>query len=105
MDEEPFRPLRNDNIPGAIIELDENSVPVIVGDLHAQVDNLLKVLSENCLLGCMQNGSATLVLLGDAVHSEHIDDMEEMDSSILIMDLIFTLKLRFPNNFFYILWQ
>ena len=28
--------------------------------------------------------------------------MEEMESSVLMMDLIFALKLRFPENFFYI---
>jgi hypothetical protein len=44
----------------------------------------------------------TLVVLGDAVHSENLDEMEEMDSSILMMDLIFALKLHFPENFFYI---
>ncbi len=102
MDTEPLRPLRSDGKPGSIVELQQRAVPVIVGDLHAQVDNLLKILSENCLLGCLRSKSATLVLLGDAVHSEILEEMEDMDKSILMMDLIFTLKLRFPENFFYI---
>lgn len=102
MDHEPQRPLTRDQRPGGIIELDQRSIPVIVGDLHAQVDNLLKILSENCLLGCLRTKSATLILLGDAVHSENLDEMEDMDSSILMMDLIFALKLHFPTNFFYI---
>jgi hypothetical protein len=91
-----------DGKPGGIVDLQQRALPVIVGDLHAQVDNLLKILSENCLLGCLRNKSATLVLLGDAVHSENLAEMEDMDSSILMMDLIFTLKLRFPENFFYL---
>ena len=46
--------------------------------------------------------TATLVILGDAVHSENIDEMDKFETSMLIMDLIFRLKLRFPENFFYI---
>jgi len=102
MASEPMRPPTRDGRPGGIIDLQQRAVPVIVGDLHAEVDNLLKILSENCLLGCLRSKSATLVLLGDAVHSENLDEMEDMDSSILMMDLIFALKLHFPENFFYI---
>lgn len=102
MASEPMRPLTADGRPGGLVDLQQRAVPVIVGDLHAQVDNLLKILSENCLIGCLRSKSATLVLLGDAIHSEILEEMEDMDSSILMMDLIFTLKLRFPKNFFYI---
>ena len=87
---------------GALIDLPENTANVIVGDLHAQIDNLLKVLSENHFLSSMEQGTATLVILGDAVHSEIDGQLEEMDSSILMMDLIFSLKLRFPDNVFYL---
>ncbi len=99
---ESMRPSTRSGTPGGVIDLQQRAIPVIVGDLHAQVDNLLKILSENCLLTSLGNKSATLVLLGDAVHSENSNEMEEMDSSILMMDLIFTLKLRFPWNFYYI---
>jgi len=102
LDREPFRPLRSDGKPGGIIEMDRKCVPVIVGDLHAMVDNLLKILTENRLLRYLKSKSVTLVVLGDAVHSENLEDMEDMDSSILMMDLIFKLKLRFPDNFFYL---
>ncbi len=102
MESEPLRPLTRDGKPGGIVDLEQKAVPVIVGDLHAMVDNFLKILSENCLLGCLRSKSVTLVLLGDSTHSENMDEMEDMDDSILMMDLIFTLKLRFPENFFYI---
>jgi len=102
MEHEPMRPLTRDQKPGGIVNLQQRAMPIIVGDLHAEVDNLLKILSENCLLGCLRSKSVTLVLLGDAVHSENLDEMEDMDSSILMMDLIFALKLHFPENFFYI---
>jgi hypothetical protein len=36
----------------------------------AQVDNLLTVLSQNAFLDAIEEGSAALVILGDAVHCE-----------------------------------
>ncbi len=68
--------------------------PVIVGDLHAQVDNLLKILSENCLLDCLRLKTATLVILGDAIHSENANELDKFDTSMLMMDLIIRLKLQ-----------
>ena len=88
--------------PGGILELPDNVTPILVGDLHARVDNLLTILSENAVLESLEKGSAALVILGDAVHSEEPGKLEEMDSSLLIMDLIFKLKLRFPANVFFI---
>ncbi len=99
---EPYRPLNALGQPGGIISLPPGTTPVIVGDLHAQVDNLLKILSENCLLECLRLRTATLVLLGDAVHSENAGEMDKFETSMLIMDLIFKLKLSFPHNLFYI---
>jgi len=88
--------------PGCLLELPEHITPIIVGDLHAQLDNLLTVLSENAFLDSLENGTAALILLGDAVHSEQPGRLEEMDSSLLIMDLIFMLKIRYPEQVFFI---
>ncbi len=99
---EPFRPENSEGRPGGLIELPNDKAPVIVGDLHAQVNNLLKILSENKFLDGMESETACLVLLGDAIHSELPREMENMDSSILIMDLILTMKRRFPASFFYL---
>jgi metallophosphoesterase superfamily enzyme len=90
------------NQAGGIIELPDTLTPVIIGDLHAQADNLLKILSENYLLECLYANTACLIILGDAVHSEISNEMEEFDSSILMMDLIFALKRFFPDNVFYL---
>lgn len=87
---------------GGIVDLPDTLTPVIVGDLHAQIDNLLKILSENYLLECLYANTACLILLGDAVHSEIAGEMEDMDSSITIMDLILKLKFFFPDNIFYL---
>ena len=88
--------------PGGILELPDTVTPVLVGDLHARIDNLLTVLSENAILDGLENGTAALVILGDAVHPEEPGSLDEMDSSLLMMDLIFNLKTRFPDNVFYI---
>jgi predicted phosphodiesterase len=90
------------NKAGGIIDLPAGMTPVIIGDLHGQVDNLLKILSENYLLECLYANTACVVILGDAVHSEIANEMEEMDSSIIMMDLLLKLKYFFPENIFYL---
>ncbi len=100
--EEPYRPKNLQGQPGGLVEIPADATPVIVGDLHAQVNNLLKILSENCLLDCLRMKTATLIILGDAVHSEMIHETAKFETSMLIMDLIFRLKLIYPGNLFYI---
>ncbi len=100
---EAYREKRVSGSPGALLQIPDNQTLVIVGDLHANIDNLLKILTENCLIAHLASGSATLVILGDAVHSEVSGEMDTMDSSILMMDFIFKLKCEFPENFFYLL--
>ena len=80
--------------------LPKKPVPVIIGDLHAQVDNLLKILSENHFLEEIDRGDAYLLFLGDLLHSEVEDELAEMDSSLLMMDLFVKLKIRFPKHVF-----
>ncbi len=99
---EPFRPLDRLGLPGGLVDLPPGTTPVIVGDLHAQVNNLLGIVSENCLLDCLRMKTATLIILGDAVHSEMAGEMDKFETSILIMDIIFRLKITFPANVFYI---
>jgi predicted phosphodiesterase len=85
-----------------VVNLPDKMIPIIIGDLHAQVDNLLTLLSQNEFLESMGDGKAAVVFLGDAVHKEVDGEMDEMESSLLIMDLIFRLKLWFPQQIFYI---
>jgi hypothetical protein len=99
---ESFRPLDDNEIPGGLLEIPDNLIPIIVGDLHGQVNNLLKILTENCLLQSLRSDNAVLCILGDAVHSEIAREMSSMESSVIIMDLILSLKRTFPRNVFYI---
>jgi len=102
LEREPSRPIDSRGMPGGVVSLPKKMVPIIVGDLHAQVDNLLTLLTQNQFLEAMSEGKATMVILGDAVHSEMDGCMEEMETSLLIMDLILRLKLWFPQQVFYV---
>ena len=102
LEHEKYRPRDKDDRPGGVVALPDESTTIIVGDLHAKVDNLLVVLSQNNFLEALEAGRATLVILGDAVHPEGDTALDEMQSSMLIMDLIFKLKVRFPQQVFYV---
>lgn len=102
MKREPFRLHGCNDEIGGLIELPSQIPPVLVGDLHARVDNLLTILSENCLLDCLRMKTAALILLGDTIHSEEVGEMDNFESSMLMTDLVMMLKLRFPGNFFYL---
>jgi len=102
MEKEKYRKLDHRGLSGGLIELPDSLTPILISDLHAQVDNLLTVLTQNGFLDALEDGTAYLVILGDAVHSEIDGQMEEMETSMLLMDLIFSLKLQFPEQVFYI---
>ena len=102
MEKDPCREKDDRGLPGGVVELSPDAIPLLVGDLHAKADNLLVALSQSCFLKALKKGCAALVILGDAVHCEEEGKLEEMESSMLIMDLIFELKLRFPKQVFYL---
>ena len=102
LENEPHRPKDNEGKPGGVISLPDDCAAIIVGDLHAKADNLLVVLTQNNFLEALEDGSACLVIIGDAVHPEGEAALDEMESSMLIMDIILTLKRRFPAQVFYV---
>jgi len=102
LEKEPMRPRDERGMPGGVVKLPKKMIPIIIGDLHAQVDNLLTLLTQNEFLEMMSDGKAAMVFLGDAVHSEMDGCMEEMESSLLTMDVILRLKLWFPQQVFYV---
>lgn len=98
-----WRPKDRKHRPGSLVEIPDDITPIIIGDLHARLNNLLSLLSQNSFLKALKRGTACLIFLGDAIHSEHPDQLEEMDSSMLMMDFIFSLMLRFPGRIIYLL--
>ena len=102
MEKDSYRAKDDSGRPGGVVELPKGITPLLVGDLHAKADNLLVVLSQSRFLKALKKGTAALIILGDAVHCEDEGKLEEMESSMLTMDLIFHLKLRFPKQVFYL---
>ena len=102
MEDEAYREKDRKGAPGGVVSLPDKKIPFIIGDLHGKIDNLLVILSQNGFLEALENGEACLVILGDAVHCEEQDRYHEMESSILIMDMILQLKKLFPTQVFYL---
>lgn len=102
MIDEAFRTRDARGLPGGLLQLPAQLTPIIVADLHAQIDNLLTVLSQNAFLDELFEGTAALIIIGDAVHCEIDGRLHEMAGSILMMDFIFRLKMRFPQQVFYL---
>ncbi|MCB1858441.1 MAG: metallophosphoesterase [Gammaproteobacteria bacterium] len=102
LEDEAYRPKNRSGMPGGMIVLPNEAPVVLVGDLHAKPDNLLVALSQNSYLEALEEKRGFLVILGDAVHPEGDVPLDEMDSSMLMMDLIFKLKVAFPTQVFYL---
>ena len=98
--QECYRPNNSWGEPGAVVELPDTVTPIIMGDLHGQVDNLLKTLALPQGLAGLESGRTCLILLGDMVHSDEDRQLDNMESSVLMLDLVMKLKNRFPKNIF-----
>lgn len=99
---EAYREPDDDGAPGGIIRFSDKMPVVIMGDVHARSDNILRVLTEGGVLEALEKDRVCLVFLGDLLHSEAPGELEDMASSVLVLDLFTMLKLRFPRNVFYI---
>ena len=55
---------------------------------------------EGGLLSALEEGKACLIFLGDLIHSQESGELEDMSSSVLILDLFAMLKRRFPRKCF-----
>ncbi len=86
----------------AIIQIHALCNAVLIGDLHGRVDNLLTLLTLGGGLDNLETGNATLIFLGDAVHPDDDGDLADMHSSLIIMDLILTLMIRYPGQVIYL---
>ena len=91
MEREPRQALDIDGKCGGVVALPNDLKPFFVGDLHARLDNLLVILTQNGFLDALEQGTAALIFLGDAVHSDEEGEEERMDSSVLMMDIVFRL--------------
>lgn len=102
MEKEAHRPPDRKGRPGGLVTIPRKKQTFILGDLHAKPDNLLTILTQNAFLEALEEERACFVILGDAIHNEEEGQYDEMENSLLIMDLIFRLKCRFPRQLFYL---
>ncbi|MBU2512486.1 metallophosphoesterase [bacterium] len=100
-----IRPLNDNNRPGGLLEFskEDNREFIIVGDLHANKQNLKAILLDNQNLFRLRNDETVLIILGDAVHDERVGHLHDMETSIEIMDIIIHLINEYPDNVYYLL--
>lgn len=102
LDKEALRTNNKQGRPGGVLEFPEVARVVIVGDLHGKPDNLLVILTQNGILEALEDRKISMLIIGDAVHPEGEVPLDEMESSLATMDLIFLLKVHFPEQVFYL---
>jgi len=100
-----IRPKASDRKLGGLIEFPDNDNRefIIVGDLHANKRNLKYILLDNGNLRKLRENQLVLVLIGDVIHDDRTGFMNQMDSSIEILDIVLHLLERYPRNVVYLL--
>lgn len=100
-----IRPKNSDGNPGGLVEFpdDEKREFIIIGDLHANKNNLKRILIDSGSFDKLKNDEAVIVFLGDIIHDDRSGYMRDMSSSIKIMEVTLHLLERYPNNIVYIL--
>jgi len=99
---DPNQPKDSKGLPGGLVDVPPDLDPVIVGDLHARIDNLLVVLTQNAVLDGLEAGRVALIILGDAPHPDEDGQEALMGTSLLLMDFIFRLQRAFPGQVYYL---
>lgn len=102
IESDPNQPKDAEGRPGGLVNLPSDLDPVFVGDLHARIDNLLVVLTQNAVFEGLEAGKVALVIIGDAPHPDEEGQEAFMGTSMLLMDLIFRLQLAFPGQVYYL---
>ncbi|HSV55603.1 MAG TPA: metallophosphoesterase, partial [Magnetospirillaceae bacterium] len=98
----PGRAKDSDGRPGGLVEIPPGIRPIIVGDLHANRENLAAIVDHGTNISDLEGGKAVCVILGDAVHDDQTGFMRTMDSSVEILEDLFRLIVRFPGRVCYI---
>ncbi len=102
LEKEAHRPTDRRGMPGGLVSLPERLTPALIGNLHAKVDNLLCILSRGGILHGLQEGWACLVFLGDAIHPQTDGTGDPLPQALAMLDFLMRLKLRFPEQIFYL---
>lgn len=100
-----LRPRASDKRPGGLIEFseDDDREFVVIGDLHANKRNLKHILFDNENLRKLREDRLVIIFLGDIIHDDRTGHMNQMGSSIEILDVVLHLIDRYPHNIVYLL--
>lgn len=88
--------------PGGLVLFPQNKKPIIIGDLHANVENLQKILDHSTNRKDLEKGEAACIFLGDILHDDRTGYMKDMKSSVAILDALFELFVQYPGQIYYI---
>ena len=97
-----YRPKDERGKPGGLIELPPTMIPIIVGDLHSCLPNLVEILEHNDNEKRIRKGEAILVLLGDTVHNDQTGALREMATSLETLEYIFGLFVKHGSRIVYL---
>ncbi len=98
----PGRIAAKDGKPGGLVMFPDKKRPIIIGDLHANRENLALILDHDTNRADLDSGVAACIILGDAFHDDRTGYMKNMASSVEILDDILALFMRYPGNVYYI---
>ena len=98
----PHRLKTKDGRPGGLIEFPDSTEIIVVGDLHSNLNNLIRILDDDGNRADIAAGRKTLVIIGDTVHNDVMGQMKEMDTSIAMLEYIFKFMFEYPTGVVYV---
>jgi hypothetical protein len=76
--------------------------PIIIGDLHANLQNLNRILDDSTNRVDLEARKAVCIIIGDVEHDDRVGHMMEMESSVAILDALFRLIDLYAGQVIYI---
>lgn len=96
-----YRPKDSHGNPGGLLDLSTvKKEAIVIGDLHGAIDNLKTIIEQN--KKNIKSGKSFVIILGDGEHNDQTGYMREMDSSLAVMEEIFSIILKYKEDVIYI---
>lgn len=102
LDDFPGRLRDDEGRPGGLIELPQGPRPIIIGDLHANRENLAAIVDHLSNREDLESGRAICVIIGDVEHDDRTGYMKAMDTSVAILEDLFRLICRYSGRVCYL---
>jgi hypothetical protein len=88
--------------PGGLVMFPDGLRPIIIGDLHANRENLKLILDHDGNRADLEAGRAACIFLGDVLHDDRTGHMKDMTGSVAMLDDLFEVFLAYPGRVYYI---